>query len=108
MYTLSKKRAKAKFQTLGDTPWDVETKALAPFVAVTIRVNSETRGHELGDVAAKALVLMLLDMRKDLDTKTRPDKLEDVEAKPIFDNLADTIAEAYSETLFPNNTHCAG
>ena len=87
----------------------METKALAPFVAVTVTESiAEKRGHELGDVDAKALHLMLLDMRKDLDTKTRPDKLEDVEAKPIFDNLADTIAEAYSETLFPNNTHCAG
>ena len=43
---------------------------------------------------------MLVDMRKILETKTRADKLEDVEAKPVFDNLADTIAEADSETLY--------
>ena len=41
---------------------------------------------------AKALSHMLVDMRKDPETKTFKDKLEDVEAKALFDTLADAIA----------------
>ena len=79
----------------------METKALGPFVGVTLTESiAETRGPKLGNVYGKALVIMLVDMRKDLETKTRADKLEDVEAKPPFDNLAETIAEADSETLY--------
>ena len=51
---------------------------------------------------------MLVDMRKGPETKTLGDKLEDVEEKTLFDTLADTIAEADSETLFPNTTQCDG
>ena len=57
---------------------------------------------------AKALGHMLVDMRKDPETKTVGDKLEDVEAKALFDTITDTIAEADSETLFPNTTQCDG
>ena len=57
---------------------------------------------------AKALGHMLVYMRKGPETKTLADKLEDVEAKALFDTLADTIAEADSKTLFPNTTQCDG
>lgn len=78
----------------------METKALGPFVGITpTEAIAETRGRKLGNVYGKALVLMLVEMRKDLETKTRADKLEDVEAKQLFHNVADTIAEADSETL---------
>ena len=81
--------------------WGCGDQGTEPFVAVTLTESiPETRGPELGNVYAKPLVLMLVDIRKDLETKTRADKLDDVEAKPLFDNLADTIAEADSETLF--------
>lgn len=45
---------------------------------------------------------MVVNMGKDPETKTLGDKLEDVEAKALFDTLADTIAEADSET-FPKH-----
>ena len=51
---------------------------------------------------------MLVDMRKDRATKTLADKLEDLEAKALFDTLAVAIVEADSETLFPNTTQCDG
>ena len=79
----------------------METKALGLFVGLTLTESiAQTRRPKLGNVYGKALVLMLVDMRKDLETKTPADKLEDVEAKPLFDNLADTIARADSETLY--------
>lgn len=57
----------------------METKALAPFVGVTQTESiAQTRRPKLGNVYGKALVLMLVDMRQDLETKTRADKLEDV------------------------------
>ena len=100
VYTLSNKEARAKFETLGDTPGDEETMALAAILAVSLRESiAGTRGHEQGDVGAKALVLMVVNMGKDPETKTLRDKLEDVEAKALFDSLADTIAEGDSVTL---------
>ena len=57
---------------------------------------------------AKAVSDMLVDLRKDPETKTLAEKLEDVEAKALFDTLGDAIAEADSETLFPNTTQCDG
>ena len=61
--------------------------------------ESETLCKELNNVQLIALIKTLLDMPEDVEAKTLAKTLGCLETKAIFDSLAITMAEAYTETL---------